>query len=132
MASWEPQTDTDVAPSGPADRVEARPPSGAGVSPETRRRGRPPGVDIRPGSVREARTEAVLSLAKVAGGELSAMAIHHIEAGRCRQSIATLELVAARTGQPRSFFLGDSESASTPNPTGPGRRRARTRGSSGD
>ncbi|TMC08649.1 MAG: helix-turn-helix transcriptional regulator [Chloroflexi bacterium] len=66
---------------------------------------RAPGVDIRPGSVREARLEAGLSLAKLAGANLSRGAIYLIENDRARPSMATLELIAARTAKPISFFL---------------------------
>jgi tetratricopeptide (TPR) repeat protein len=62
-------------------------------------------VDIRPGSVREARLEAGLSLAKLAGTNLSRGAIYLIENDRARPSMATLELIAARTAKPISFFL---------------------------
>jgi tetratricopeptide (TPR) repeat protein len=68
-------------------------------------RPRSPGVDIRDGSVREARQNAGLSLAKLAGQELSRGAIYLIESGRSRPSIATLKLIAARTRKPISFFL---------------------------
>ncbi len=63
------------------------------------------GVEIRPGSVREARLEAGLSLAQVAGQEVTRAAIHLIEGGRARPSLATLELIARRTGKPLSFFM---------------------------
>jgi DNA-binding XRE family transcriptional regulator len=81
-------------------------------SAKIRRPKRPPGVDIRAGSVREARARAGLSLAKVAGNELTPMAIHHLESGRRRPSLATLVLVATRTKQPLSFFLPGAEPAS--------------------
>src|SRR5262249_10061787 len=68
-------------------------------------RPRSPGVDVRPGSVREARLKAGLSLAKLAGQELSRGAIHLIESGRSRPSITTLKLIATRTHKPISFFL---------------------------
>jgi len=62
-------------------------------------------VDVRPGSVREARQEAGLSLARLAGQEISRGAIYLIERGRSRPSMATLDLIAERTGKPVSFFL---------------------------
>lgn len=81
-------------------------------SAKIRRPKRQPGVDIRAGSVREARARAGLSLAKVAGNELTSMAIHHLESGRRRPSLATLVLVATRTKQPLSFFLPGAGPAS--------------------
>ncbi len=71
-------------------------------------RPRSPGVDVRPGSVREARLGAGLSLAKLAGQELSRGAIHLIESERSRPSIATLKLIASRTNKPISFFLASA------------------------
>lgn len=63
------------------------------------------GVEVRPGSVRDARIAAGLSLAQVAGRDISRAAIHLIETGRSRPSLPTLELIARRTGHPMSFFL---------------------------
>jgi tetratricopeptide (TPR) repeat protein len=70
-----------------------------------RKRRRLKGVEIRPGAVREARHEAGLSLAGVAGEALTRAAIHLIETGRARPSMPTLELISRRTGKPVSFFL---------------------------
>jgi len=70
-----------------------------------KRRGRLKGVDVRAGSVRQARLEAGLSLAAVADGVVTRAAIHLIESGRSRPSQPTLELIARRTGRPVSFFL---------------------------
>lgn len=69
------------------------------------RQGRRPGVKIRPGSVREARQAAGLSLAKVAGTEVTRTAVFYIEHGRCRPSMDTLQLIAERTGKPVEFFM---------------------------
>ena len=66
-----------------------------------------PGVDIRAGSVKQARSEAGLSLAKVAEGHVSAPAIYLIETGRSRPSLPTLEHIARRTGKPIEYFLAD-------------------------
>ena len=63
------------------------------------------GVEIRPGSVGEARREAGLSLAQVAGADITRAAIHLIESGRAKPSLPTLELIARRTGKPLSFFM---------------------------
>lgn len=68
-------------------------------------RRRLPGVSVRAGAVREARQSAGLSLAQVAGSDLTRAAIHLVETGRARPSMPTLELIARRTGRPVSFFL---------------------------
>lgn len=70
------------------------------------RRARGEGLNVRPGSIREARSTSRLSLAQVAGPELTRSAIHRIEKGLSRPSLATLQLIAERTGKPLSFFLG--------------------------
>jgi tetratricopeptide (TPR) repeat protein/DNA-binding XRE family transcriptional regulator len=64
-------------------------------------------VDVRPGSVREARLEAGLTLEQVARGEVSRAAIHLVETGKARPSMRTLEHIAQRTGKPIAFFLAD-------------------------
>src|SRR5713101_9777191 len=80
----------------------------------TRYRGRRRGVAVREGSVGEARREAKLTLAQVAGGKLTRTAIHLIEKGRTRPSMETLELIARQTRKPIEFFLTpDSPSALT-------------------
>lgn len=66
---------------------------------------------MRPEAVRQARREAGLSLAQVAGGEVSRNAIHLVESGRARPSIATLRLIAQRTGRPVEFFLATAPDA---------------------
>lgn len=63
------------------------------------------GIEVRPGSVREARQDAGLSMSQLAGPELTKTAILLIEQGRSRPSIATLRLIAARTGRPVEHFL---------------------------
>ncbi len=63
------------------------------------------GVAVRPEAVREARLEKGLSLAEVAGGDLTRAAIHLVETGKMRPSMRTLELIARRTGHPVSFFM---------------------------
>ncbi|MGH7778120.1 MAG: tetratricopeptide repeat protein [Candidatus Dormibacterales bacterium] len=77
---------------------------------EGRRRPRLKGVDVRPGSVKQARAEAGMSLAQVAGADITRAAIHLIENGRSRPSMPTLELIARRTGRPVSFFLPEPSS----------------------
>src|SRR6202049_2291274 len=80
----------------------ARPPQ----APKTARR-RLPGVTIKPGSVKQARQEAGMSLAQVGKGRVTAPAIYLIETGRTRPSLPTLEHIAQRTGKPVEFFLSD-------------------------
>ena len=75
------------------------------------RRARLKGVEIRPGSVRTARAEAGLSLAAIAGNEVTRAAIHLIENGRSRPSMPTLELIAKRTGRPVSYFIAPMKPA---------------------
>jgi tetratricopeptide (TPR) repeat protein/DNA-binding XRE family transcriptional regulator len=80
----------------------------------TRYRGRRQGVAVRVGSVEEARREARLTLAQVAGDRLSRTAIHLIEKGRTRPSMETLQQIARQTRKPIEFFLTpDSPSALT-------------------
>jgi tetratricopeptide (TPR) repeat protein/DNA-binding XRE family transcriptional regulator len=72
---------------------------------DSKRRGRRKGVSVRDGSVRQARKEANLTLAQVAGLKVSRTAIHLIETGRCRPSLDTLEQIARQTHKPVEFFL---------------------------
>jgi tetratricopeptide (TPR) repeat protein len=71
----------------------------------TRYRGRRKGVAIRDGSVQEARREANLTLAQVAGGTVTRTAIHLIEKGRTKPSLETLQQIARQTHKPIEFFL---------------------------
>jgi len=80
----------------------------------TRYRGRRQGVAVRDGAVEQARREAGLTLAQVAGDRLSRTAIHLIEKGRTRPSMETLQQIARLTRKPIEFFLTpDSPSALT-------------------
>ena len=72
---------------------------------DSKRRGRRKGISVRDGSVRQARKEANLTLAQVAGLKVSRTAIHLIETGRCRPSLDTLEQIARQTRKPVEFFL---------------------------
>lgn len=72
-----------------------------------RARRRLPGLKVRPGAVRQARSEAGLSLAGVAGNDLSRTAIFLIESGKSHPTLPTLELISERTGKPIDFFLDD-------------------------
>src|SRR6202521_6150243 len=69
------------------------------------RRGRRRGVEIKAGTVKQARADAGLSLAQVAGGEISRTAIYFVETGKAKPSIETLRLIAERTGRPLDYFL---------------------------
>lgn len=64
-----------------------------------------PGLDVWPGAIRQARAEAGLTLAQVAGGEVSRTAVHLAEVGKTRPTMPTIELIAARTGKPIEYFL---------------------------
>ncbi|HKW69229.1 MAG TPA: tetratricopeptide repeat protein [Candidatus Dormibacteraeota bacterium] len=75
------------------------------------RRRRLPGVNLRPGSVKQARLEAGLSLAQLGKGHVTAPAIYLIETGRTRPSLPTLEHIAKRTGKPVEFFLAEPAGA---------------------
>ena len=77
-----------------------------GAAPKSERK-RLPGVNLRAGSVKQARQEARLSLAQVGKGHVTAPAIFLIETGRTRPSLPTLEHIARRTGKPIEFFLAD-------------------------
>jgi tetratricopeptide (TPR) repeat protein/DNA-binding XRE family transcriptional regulator len=71
------------------------------------RRGRRVGVEIKAGTVKQARLEAGLSLGQVAGTEISRTAIYFVETGKAKPSIETLKLIAARTGRPLDYFLSN-------------------------
>jgi len=60
---------------------------------------------VDPIRVREARLEAGLSLAQLAGDDVSRTFIHFVERGRSRPSKAVLSLIARRTGKPISYFM---------------------------
>src|SRR3977135_2435478 len=69
------------------------------------RRGRRRGVEIKPGTVKQARAEAGLSLAQVAGDAISRTAIYFVETGKAKPSLETLKLISERTGRPLDYFL---------------------------
>jgi tetratricopeptide (TPR) repeat protein len=80
----------------------------------TRYRGRRKGVAVRAGAVEQARREARLTLAQVAGGKYTRTAIHLIEKGRTKPSMETLQQIARQTRKPIDFFLEpDSATALT-------------------
>src|SRR6266404_9664167 len=69
------------------------------------RRGRRHGIEIKAGSVKQARKEAGLSLGQVANGAVSRTAIYFVETGKAKPSMETLKLIAERTGRPLDYFL---------------------------
>ncbi|TMD90116.1 MAG: tetratricopeptide repeat protein [Chloroflexi bacterium] len=77
----------------------------------TRYRGRRKGVAVRAGAVEQARREARLTLAQVAGGKFTRTAIHLIEKGRTRPSMETLQQIARQTRKPIEFFLDQDASS---------------------
>ena len=81
-------------------------------------RRRLPGVDLRPGAVKQARAEAGLSLAKVGKGCVTAPAVYLIETGRTRPSLPTLEHIARKTGKSVEFFLADQSGNTDETQTG--------------
>jgi tetratricopeptide (TPR) repeat protein/DNA-binding XRE family transcriptional regulator len=81
---------------GPGEQTKVMP---------SRRRGRRRGVDVRPGSVKQARLQAGLSLGQVARGDISRTAIYFVETGKAKPSMETLQLISERTGRPLEFFL---------------------------
>lgn len=75
-------------------------------------RGRRTGLRVDAGRVRAARLAAGLSLADVAGDELSRTMVHFVETGRARPSRAVLRVIARRTHKPMGYFLlGGNEDA---------------------
>src|SRR5262245_9589014 len=70
-----------------------------------RNRTRLPGLRIKPGSARQARIAAGLSLSELAGDRISRTALHLVETGRTRPTLPTLQLIADRTGQSLDYFL---------------------------
>jgi tetratricopeptide (TPR) repeat protein len=64
--------------------------------------------------VRQARSEAGLSLAGVARTDVSRTAIFLIETGKSNPTLPTLELIAERTGKPIDYFLDDELPAAGP------------------
>src|SRR3979411_993842 len=89
--------DVLVRPDGAVDVTRTGKPSG--------RRGRRRGVEIKPGTVKQARLEAGLSLGQVARGDISRTAIYFVETGKAKPSMETLQLIAERTGRPLDYFL---------------------------
>jgi transcriptional regulator with XRE-family HTH domain len=72
------------------------------------------GISVDPARVREARRAAGLSLAAVAGDEVSRTFIHFVETGQARPSKPVLDLIALRTRKPVSYFLRPAGEEPTP------------------
>lgn len=64
-------------------------------------------MNLKPGTVRQARIESGMSLAQLGKGHVTAPAIYLIETARTRPSLPTLEHIARRTGKPIEYFLAD-------------------------
>ncbi len=63
------------------------------------------GVLVDPERVRRARITAGLTLAEIAGDDVSRTFIHQVERGLARPSPPVLRLIARRTHQPVSYFV---------------------------
>lgn len=87
-------------------------PSGQNV--RSGRRGRRRGIEVRPGTVKQARLDAGLSLGQVARGDISRTAIYFVETGKAKPSMETLRLIADRTGRPLDYFLAETATAPLP------------------
>ena len=86
----------------------------SGLKAPSGRRGRRRGVEIRPGTVKQARLDAGLSLGQVARGDISRTAIYFVETGKAKPSMETLRLIADRTGRPLDYFLVEATTAPLP------------------
>jgi tetratricopeptide (TPR) repeat protein len=70
-----------------------------------RARGPRVGIHVDPAALRQARVDAGLSLAQVAGTELTRQAVHLIETGKVRPTRRSLRIIAERLGVPESSLL---------------------------
>jgi transcriptional regulator with XRE-family HTH domain len=70
-----------------------------------RPRGPRTGIEIDPAALRQARLAAGLSLAEVAGSDLTRQAVHLIETGKVRPSVRSLRVIAHRLGVPEWALL---------------------------
>jgi tetratricopeptide (TPR) repeat protein/DNA-binding XRE family transcriptional regulator len=80
------------------------------------RRGRRRGVEVKPGTVKQARREAGLSLGQVARDDISRTAIYFVETGKAKPSLETLKIIAERTGRPLDYFLVSPIGEERPSP----------------
>ena len=79
-----------------------------------RPRGRLNGVDVKPEVLRHARERAGLSLAQVAGSELTRQAVHLIETGKVRPSMNSLRVITSRLAVPMHSVLVQAERTGQP------------------
>jgi tetratricopeptide (TPR) repeat protein len=63
------------------------------------------GIEVDPAALRQARLNAGLSLAQVAGPDLTRQAVHLIEKGKARPTLRTLRVIARRLGLPEAALL---------------------------
>ncbi len=70
-----------------------------------RTRGPRAGVEVDPAALRQARVDAGLSLAQVAGSDLTRQAVHLIETGKVRPTLRSLRVIAQRLGVSESALL---------------------------
>ena len=70
-----------------------------------RARGPRVGVHVDSAALRQARMDAGLSLAQVAGTDLTRQAVHLIETGKVRPTLRSLHIIAQRLGVPESSLL---------------------------
>jgi tetratricopeptide (TPR) repeat protein len=68
-------------------------------------------VEVDPRLIRRARLDSGLSMAQLAGSEVTRQAIFLIETGKTRPSMRTLELIASRTGKPAAYFMRPPDGA---------------------
>jgi tetratricopeptide (TPR) repeat protein len=69
-------------------------------------------VEVDPRLIRRARLDSGLSMAQLAGSDVTRQAIFLIEAGKTRPSRRTLDLIAARTGKPAGYFMRPADGSS--------------------
>lgn len=70
-----------------------------------RARGLRVGIQVDPAALRQARESAGLSLAQVAGSDITRQAVHLIETGKVRPTRHSLRIIAQRLGVPESALL---------------------------
>jgi tetratricopeptide (TPR) repeat protein len=74
-----------------------------------RARGPRVGIHVDPAALRQARVNAGLSLAQVAGTDLTRQAVHLIESGKVRPTMRSLRIIAQRLGVAESSLLAPPE-----------------------
>ncbi len=70
-----------------------------------RARGPRVGIEVDTAALRKARVDAGLSLAQLAGADLTRQAVHLIENGKVRPTLRSLRVIAERLGVPESALL---------------------------